>query len=395
MSKNKYLVCLHPLQTFFFGDEQTFNPIVGESNYFVRSNYFPQQTGLLGLMRYLVLQHNGKLNLPPSSTKDLIGNTGFTSESKPQDFGIIKSISPIFIRYEKAGVPIKNYIPQAKDWAYNNDKQPVPLETVSGDEIGIASAATRRINKLPVLKGYKAKNELAQLLVESSGKEWKYYDWNKDKKDNPQNGIFVSQTRVGIAKSYAYLKGDKNFRTRDDTEKAFYRQTIYKFVSGHCFAFYVDMEGKENEIPSGEFFTFFGGEKSPFNVVIKQIEKDEDFINLFNKQTFNTKDKKRNNEIILISDAWMESPPFDLCLFSINSSKDFRFIQTPYSTERLNYSSISKQNEQGKLTKGKKYNLLERGSVFWFEDDKKKKEFTDHLNIDSFKNIGYNHYVEF
>ncbi|MEI6411943.1 MAG: hypothetical protein WCR52_21305, partial [Bacteroidota bacterium] len=52
---------LIPAGQFYFGGERNFS--FGEkedsSNYLVKSNYFPQQTGLLGMLRFVLLREAG------------------------------------------------------------------------------------------------------------------------------------------------------------------------------------------------------------------------------------------------------------------------------------------------------------------------------------------------
>jgi hypothetical protein len=60
--KTMYL-SLKPTGAFFFGGENTFESR-GKVNYLVRSNPFPQQTGILGLLRHLLLDINGMLDSP-------------------------------------------------------------------------------------------------------------------------------------------------------------------------------------------------------------------------------------------------------------------------------------------------------------------------------------------
>lgn len=53
-----YLIKLTPLDKFFFGQKKTFGD--DNVNYVVYSSFFPQQTALLGLLRYQVLQIAGE-----------------------------------------------------------------------------------------------------------------------------------------------------------------------------------------------------------------------------------------------------------------------------------------------------------------------------------------------
>lgn len=67
MSK-KYKITLTPVDKFFFGGDMTFQVGTNEkdsfneqfSSYIIRSAMFPQQTSLLGMLRFLILRNSGE-----------------------------------------------------------------------------------------------------------------------------------------------------------------------------------------------------------------------------------------------------------------------------------------------------------------------------------------------
>ena len=95
-----FLIKLQPLDRFFFGGDVTF----GQNNedYFVRSLKYPQQTTLLGMLRYILLLQNDLLD-EKGKVKDykkannLIGTDSFDPNEQGQSFGVIQNLSPIFI----------------------------------------------------------------------------------------------------------------------------------------------------------------------------------------------------------------------------------------------------------------------------------------------------------
>ena len=54
-----YRIELKPVETFFFGGEITFGNF---QNYLVKSNFFPQQTTLLGMVRKRLLDQYGLID---------------------------------------------------------------------------------------------------------------------------------------------------------------------------------------------------------------------------------------------------------------------------------------------------------------------------------------------
>ena len=61
MINKYYIVRLTPINSYYFGGEITFGEGVAQ-NYYVKSNYLPQASSLLGVMRYEVLRQNNLLS---------------------------------------------------------------------------------------------------------------------------------------------------------------------------------------------------------------------------------------------------------------------------------------------------------------------------------------------
>lgn len=85
-NETTYLIQLRPRGRFFFGGDRAFTA-TGEAVYSAESLYFPQQTALLGMLRYTLLRQNPKA---------AIGN-GFEHDAETQNWGEILELSPIFL----------------------------------------------------------------------------------------------------------------------------------------------------------------------------------------------------------------------------------------------------------------------------------------------------------
>ena len=103
MTTNKtYFVEIKPTGYYFFGNERTFNTTKKDkyqdavTNYFAQSNQIPQQTTVLGMLRYAFLAINDELNASQSAKEKTIGNVGFNGEHT-ENYGFIQSISPLVI----------------------------------------------------------------------------------------------------------------------------------------------------------------------------------------------------------------------------------------------------------------------------------------------------------
>ena len=97
MSK-QYLIKLKPIDKFFFGGEMTFSFDGDDSeyaSYVIKSNYFPQQTSLLGMLRFLILRNspyfeNGHIKSGCiKHVEDLIGEKSFSIKEK-RTYGVIE-----------------------------------------------------------------------------------------------------------------------------------------------------------------------------------------------------------------------------------------------------------------------------------------------------------------
>lgn len=97
----KYLVTLRPIEPYFFGTEETFR-FDERSKYFVSSRYIPQQTTIVGMMRYVLLEKYKLLNNDRNYSgkvkqiEEAIGK-GTYEPGRTKSLGKIESISPIFI----------------------------------------------------------------------------------------------------------------------------------------------------------------------------------------------------------------------------------------------------------------------------------------------------------
>jgi hypothetical protein len=137
-------------------------------------------------------------------------------------------------------------------------------------------------------------------------------------------------------------------------------------------------------------FVNFGGERSKFICEIKRIEDHPDkeitenvYQNAYSKY-FNNK----YHQIILTSDAFIkkETNPYSNSIFASTKIKKMRFHKTEVDkTEKYN-------NRDGKgFVISKLYNLLQRGSVFYFKDNNGIESFLENENL---KKIGYNKFYK-
>jgi len=369
MAKTKYLVKLTPHSTFFFGGESTFGGKDGTgANYLVKSNYWPQQTGILGLIRHQLLIQNklltdNKINNKESAAQ-LIGEESF-KVGNTFKFGAIQSISPVYIASDK------------EDYLFPANKQ---YQWDEQSKRFVHRHYEQKYDDNAYLAGYNAKEGLPDLLLSQDLQTIRFYDFDEDKAQDEQqkksNGIFIAQEQVGIKKNY---QGN----TEDN---AFYVQTFYKLQKGYAFAFVVELSN-EIEYSSGEKIkpefesrdmVIFGGEKSAFNMEVKEVEKDYD------EFVPNYKAEKKYDKAVLLSDAYIAADIDKKWDFAIVESVDFRCLHT-HVQRTVHYAQLSEKNPKA-ITKSQKFNLYKKGSVFFGEGVELKQAFENPL----FEKVGYN-----
>jgi len=107
----RYKITLKPLEPFLFGGDNTFGKIGDKENgtYLVKSRQFPQQSAILGMLKKEMMIQDGVLSRKvrgewvdkhlKNQAKELVGFEKFNiALQTPQDFGRLKSISPIFLQ---------------------------------------------------------------------------------------------------------------------------------------------------------------------------------------------------------------------------------------------------------------------------------------------------------
>lgn len=217
-----YLVTLKPLKPFFFGGEVTFGALGAENgSYLVQSKKFPQQTALLGMIRKEILIQAGLLTTKrrgewvdnKEEAKKLVGDTKFLFNEK-QDFGVLKSISPIFI-IDKNG---RKFVKKVDIDSYTYEDG--------------------------LLKDYNPKKDIYDNYISIDDKETK-----------KSSDIFKAVEQIGIKKG-----GGDN---------AFYKKTSYLLKDDFKFGFFIEL--KDFEL--NDSYVTLGGENSMFKMEVTSTEE--------------------------------------------------------------------------------------------------------------------------
>lgn len=383
---SKYLIKLKPIGKYFFGGDMTFE--VGDksnkdynskySSYIIESNKFPQQTSLLGMLRYLLLTKSdttvfsvdeNRITNKDNAAK-IIGQASFsvTEDHKLASFGKITSIGPCFLLHEYSkedGLVEEYFLSAPKDYQliisfenslkayYNGNALKVPSiykvkkEQLDGEE------------NIEIVK-YSSKVEFDTIYIKGNGSAIK------------EDDIFIKDTRIGINKSY------EGKTSHDD--KGYYKQISYRLRDGFSFAFVAEVDFDLSECQN--VLVSLGADSSEFSLSASLINDKYQTPHYPDGITL----VEGAYRVILLSDSLLDAEDVKKACFTISESIPFRFLKTNVACE--NYNVLG-----GKVKRStKKYYLYEKGSVFYFENEDSANDFVKLVKgKDEFHQIGYNY----
>lgn len=368
---SKYKVTLTPLGKYFFGGDMTFR-VEGKNDYneqfgsyIIHSSRFPQQTSLLGMLRYLILSNSDAFDadarkiISAEKAGELIGSTGFqvTDDYSENDFRLIKRLSPCFLE-ETDEDGSRCLLRAPKDF---------------GLEVGFDDSCcylNGRYVSVPRIAGY-------------NPKEWREPVYLSEKENRADSEIFVEDSRIGITKNYSGV-------TRKDDD-AFYKQISYRLGKGKHegkihFTFYVETDDSTelSRKPYNKSVVHLGGDDSKFLLEAVACEVDFEALPVkFGASYTSFCSFTSECKVVLLSDSYLLSSEANDTVFSITGIQPFRFIRT--NVDAKDYSVFSRETKRSE-----KYYLYEKGSVFYCS-----KEQAEHLvkalDKPCFRQIGYNY----
>ena len=358
MMNKTYLITLTPTGKFFFGGDMTFK-VNGEdtefTSYIIRSNKFPQQTSLLGMLRFLVLRNDDAVfdsktqsikDKPEASRK--IGENSFEVSGMKGNFGYIESIGPCFLQVRKQS-----------QWT---DMQVAPKDALLNVDFGKACQAV--INGILV--------DVPEMSYDSKEYYETSYLCGCCGKPTNESEIFKEDVCVGI---------NRDIKTGKTEDNALFKQVSYRFNNKDCqyrFAFYATVD--EN-VPLASYdgqLVSVGGDSSQFVIGIKEVEPM-------------VERHESGTCVVLESPAYLDNKD------KKEDLKDVRFAITdiiPFKcmkTKTENVKSYNKRNLVEEYSDG--LSLYDKGSVFYFKNKAGAEAFAKKLEDRAdFRQIGYNHY---
>ena len=359
---SKYQITLTPVDKFFFGGDMTFQVGTDENSefnsqyksYIIQSSMFPQQTSLLGMLRFLILRNagedvfkDGKI-VNKTKANEIIGGRSFMVNYN-NDFKSIKNLHHVRIR--------KTTNNQSSDVEF------APLfKELHFDQSYIGSYNLHDIC-IPALtkKEYDAKNGLEVVLT--NGKETLKLE-----------DVFVTDRRVGI---------NRDIKTGIVDDGALFKQIFYRFnnkEANYCFVFDAEIDDCiPFESYNGQVVSV-GGDNSQFVIGIsKEIKTNNDLKPYDNKAVW------------LLSPTFLTRAEAQTAKFSVTRLMPFRFLTDRDDNRDDDNRSFHILNS--KLKRSERYELYSPGSVFYFDDETQKQNFIKAIEAKKeFRQIGYNEY---
>lgn len=350
---SKYLITLRPIDKFFFGGDMTF-PVKGDAkhndkyaSYIIESAYFPQQTSLLGMMRFLLLRNDsssfvGNRIVDTGKAAKLIGESSFCV-GRTGSFGKINSIGHCFIRDGKTG----------------NDYHFAPYDVDYKAKLTDCNCVVNgRTVKLPELHGFVYKDWYRHYLI-----------CGNDKKK--LSDFFKEDRRIGI---------DRNVNTGRTEDSSLYKQISYRFAEeSYMFAFYAEVDDSIDLVNYKGQIVSVGADSSQFAIGIEKVTVED----TIDSACYSAGPCK----VTLLSPARLLREQLKNVSYCMSEVVPFRFIKT--SVEKTGSYNVFNENYK----RSERYELYASGSVFYFSDgtyaDDFKKALESHKD---FRQIGYNEY---
>ncbi|MBU1821742.1 MAG: hypothetical protein KKG00_09575 [Bacteroidetes bacterium] len=337
----KYLVTLSPRGKFFFGGDRTFSSEERQS-YYSHSTYFPQQTAVLGMLRFALLQHHGLLSQPADTIKSLVGATGFGLDAT--EYGQITNLSPVFIQEGE-----KAWISTGFDQqSYGNLS---PTEGTEGSP--------------QKMEGYDPKKWLEARYVslpEASTVVSNSYFFT------PISQVGNAKDRRGKSKQDAFFKQD-HLDFKRDKDKDYQK----KFA----FAFELETTAALDLPPVS---TVFLGAESVFSMKLSVVTSS-----LFDRiegENNLLKDKPpASSKLVLLSDAYVSQ------LDALKASAGMIVTDGPIP---FKFNKPKSADYYGKPDRSEQFQLLSRGTVIYPTDLGKICQLLEAET--AFRTIGYNQY---
>ncbi|MCT4599926.1 MAG: hypothetical protein N4A32_03405 [Marinifilaceae bacterium] len=390
----KYLVKLKPVDSYFFGQEVK-RVLGNKKSYYQHSACFPQQTSLLGVLRFYLLKINNLIPITPKNrkkVKELIGANSFILKESNgnendtlQSFGKIERISPLFIlKSDDLEKPLfhfdKRYV-KGKD---DNSSFLTYIESPKAKE-GKMHGLGFKDKPIYLLK-YDSKNYIAKIGFEN------FLMSIDEKKTSKFSDVFKSVEKLGIRIDNNYSidteninnSQEENPQIENDREKGFFKMEYQILDKEYEFGFVADIN---TGIEPKDDYVFMGKEKSMFKISLEKLEEGNNMEKYLHKDISTLKTNEPSDtiyKVTFLSDTFIEN------------EQKFNEVSLFYNLETVHFRNLTyyinmDEDYSSKPKKSKGYNLIKKGSEVYTKDINKLKEIIAEGKGNQFLQIGYNH----
>ncbi len=264
----KIRIKLTPVGHYFLGGERNFTFGNGinrqmSDSYFISSLKVPSQTTLFGTLRYLIGVKEEKLK---DNSEELIGKKSYTLNNENKEFGLIKSISPLYLYHEDQGEKGKYYVRTPFDHK---------IETEDDKKVNPEKYKPLKIEDDTSVKVINYPSE------DSSGVSKRYpHDYKAKAGISHSYTCIEDQTIVdedSVFKQSVEVVSKKNKNNKDNKD-CFAKKGYYRLEKGWSFVFFAELDC--NEIPECNKSAVIGKDSSFFSVSITE-DKEPDVKSLF------------------------------------------------------------------------------------------------------------------
>ncbi len=356
---SKYQITLTPVDKFFFGGDMTFAVSGRQSeyekfvSYIIESSMMPQQTSLLGMLRFLLLRNAGEdiftdnRIVDKQRAKELIGDRSFCVNDVAHEANDYKSIKNI------GHVRIRRIV---NDQVTDLEFKPL-FKDLDFDKVALGSYNLHDVS-IPLLSNdeYDAKKGLSVKLTDGI-------------KDYELEEVFVKDRHVGIS---------RDIKTGIVDDSALFKQISYRFKNkeaSYCFVFDAEVDDHVHLEDNKVQIVSVGGDNSQFVIEISKEVKSNEHL------------RANDNIVWLLSPTFLTRSEAMKAQFAVTRLMPFRFLRSVMDDVK-SYHIL-----HGQLTRSERYELYAPGSVFYFKGKAEKDEFVKQImNKREFRQIGYNEF---
>ena len=361
----KYRVVFTPEEPFFFGNEKTFtypgqrNSGIYGSLYYIRSESIPSQSTLLGALRYMMLPVKRAdykyTDEEIEKNREAVGTDSFDIGYEPkyssepvQTFGVIKSLSPV-------------YIVHGEDIVI-----PAPMDHKNGEINNNGTEVYHPFSEYAEIRTLEGRKLYALDYNAKKGTAVDKYMIIGDSAIIDADEIFIKTTRVGINRAV------KN--------KGMFKKEFCMLEKGYSFAIDVDLDYEKITdnikvlIESGTL-VYLGQNKSVFTVRFTESDLSiEDVV----RRCFASYRRDKGSMLYVLGDALAIENMYENTLWASVTTRDYRSFKR-------------NQTEPGIVDKGTVlYKMVRAGSVIMVEDcDVWLEGYRQTTGYENARNIGY------